>query len=282
MMMCLSRVVGVPGGIRPRSVVLPMALLMIAACSSTRPLESQWPDEPVRIDGDASEWPELPTVIEARHLALGVLNDAESLYLSLVTTDRSLQAQILGQGLTLWLDPSGGKDRLVGLHYPEGIGEMRAMRMMGVEGPGMAGVWERMKRRMPDVTVLGPDGQARGRFPADSGGVRVALTMRSDTLTYEMRIPLGPEADALLATSLRPGMVLGLGFETPAPDTDRRPDAGQRAGRRGGGGRAGRRRGRAGRGSGRGGPRGGTRGAQRPDRPEPLDLWTRLTLVDVQ
>ena len=87
---------------------------------------------------------------------------------------------------------------------------------------------------------------------------------------------VGPGGERQVVAEFSPGDVIGVGLETPEIDREAmRQQMGARGGRRGGGGRGGRSgMGRAGGGRGGMGRAGG--GQQRPD---PLKLWTTVTLA---
>ncbi|MCH7528414.1 MAG: hypothetical protein IH972_02560, partial [Candidatus Marinimicrobia bacterium] len=130
--------------------------------------------------------------------------------------------------------------------------------------------------RKQRVEIVGPGKSETRVFPAGGDGhLAVMITADRDGLSYELKIPLkaGPNwpLDLQPADSHR----LGIGLETP--DFGR----GNRAGSRRSGGMRPPGRGSPGLG-GRGGSGGRPgRGGRRPGghRPEPLDLWLRVTLA---
>ncbi len=259
-------------------------LILVSGCGSTRPLASHWRDGAIKVDGHADEWEGVQTVIEKKNMTLGLYNDGEDLYVLVVTGDPGLQGQILGRGLTVWLDPAGGKDKVVGIRYPEGVGGRQGLRlaMAGRTGAeGLAGLWARLEPSMTTALILGPDEEVLERRPlSESGDIAVKVTYEDATLTYEMKLPLRSDRYTLGVET-----PFGLSLTTPKVDEDAMREAvaarGDRSGGRGSAGRGGRRGGvgggRGGVGGGRGdGARGGGRGPQFPD---PISVWVPVSLA---
>ena len=116
--------IGTRGGLAMVSVIL-ISNFLLAGCTKLE-LTSQWRDGLVAIDGENREWTGATTYLEDNNAAIGLLNDEEYLYVSLLTMDRMLQNQIMRAGFTLWFDPNGGKDKTFGIRFPLGMnsGEM--------------------------------------------------------------------------------------------------------------------------------------------------------------
>ena len=95
-------------------------------------LASAWPDREISIDGKAPEWAGREAYYsEDDGFKIGFFNDADYLYVYLATWNRQKQAQILMNGLTVWIDATGRKKQTFGINYP-------------------------MKRSMPDSTGMPP------------------------------------------------------------------------------------------------------------------------------
>jgi hypothetical protein len=90
-------------------------------------LQSHWRDRDVTIDGVVGvegepdrEWTGSRYALEDQNVAVGLLNDEEYLYISLETRDRRIGMQLIGMGFTVWFDPDGGDDRVLGVQFPLG------------------------------------------------------------------------------------------------------------------------------------------------------------------
>lgn len=99
-----------------------LAMLILPVClggCTANKVASQWRNGNFIADGSDNEWQVAPQYYdEKQRLAIRVTNDAEALYLSIATSDESIKRQLLMAGLTIWLDPKGGKDRIFGIHLP--------------------------------------------------------------------------------------------------------------------------------------------------------------------
>ncbi|HEY3876420.1 MAG TPA: hypothetical protein VGM92_13170, partial [Candidatus Kapabacteria bacterium] len=74
---------------------------------------------PIVVDGDASDWPRpLEYYDKETKLSFSISNDSTKLYFCLQAYDLDLQKKICRAGLQLWIDPTGGKEKNIGLLYP--------------------------------------------------------------------------------------------------------------------------------------------------------------------
>ena len=244
------------------------AVALATGCSSTPVLQSAPAASPPAIDGSEADWAGVLQPVEGHsRLSLGTHHDAGALYAVAVLQDAGQVRGALAGGLTLWLDPEGGKDRVLGVRFPIGLGA--GERPGGPRGedrqPGA--VDERFAAATRDLEVLHDGADAGARAPAsEPGSIQAAATLTDGVLVVEYRIPWDA-ADGLLMD----GDAVGLGLTTPEMT---RPEGADRP--RGGRGSAG--------GAMRGGP-GGRGGAQpggarppRLDRPESMDVWVRVDL----
>ena len=216
------------------------------------------------------------------------MNDNEFLYVCLVPGDFQIQNQMVRLGFTLWLDPKGGKDKTLGIHYPLGMmNSGLSMTDLGF-GPGR-GMREPDPERMrtlvelslSDLEILGPNKDDVRRMGVDQAeGLRVEIGNRTGTFVYELKVPLVVDEHHLYGIDAVEGSTLGVGFETTEIDREKmRQEMGERGGgMRGGGMRGGGIRGGGMRGGGRMG--GGIReGGMRPGMAKPLKVWTKVILA---
>ncbi len=100
--------------------------------------------------------------------------------------------------------------------------------------------------------------------------------MSTSGLVYELRIPLATNENRPYAVGALAGATIGLGLETPEIDMSAMRD--KMKSRRSGDGGTGGSGMRGGGGRGGGGMRDGG-GRSRPEMPEPLNVWTKVTLA---
>ncbi|GAB5535371.1 MAG: hypothetical protein Rubg2KO_16200 [Rubricoccaceae bacterium] len=267
------------------NVVLGLLLVSVVGCSSTQRIQSAPSDQPVALDGEVSDFAGAIRIVEGETgLSMGVKNDDDAVYVALVVRSESALRQILGGGLTLWLDPEGGKEKALGVRFPLAAAgaEARAAgrRGSGDEAPSaeemQALLRERFGAALGEYEVVRGDGAQGVRFfTSDAGAVGVGGSFDHGELVLEYRIPLGGTAEYALGAE--PGGEIGLGLATPEVERPAQREEG-RAGRGGrSGGRSGGMGGRRGGGRGRGGQSGGR--ASQPGPPEPLNVWTRVELA---
>jgi hypothetical protein len=258
--------------------VFTLCLPLVAGCGGLQ-LKSHWLDREVTVDGmdhPESEWQGARTYLEDEDVAVGLLNDDEYLYISLVTSDRMKLRQVLGAGLTLWLNPAGGKDKTFGIRFPLG----RAGEGPKVRGQGERGSPEEMERNietaleaMKELEILGPGKDGAQRMDvAEARGIEVKAGFSNGFLVYELKVPIVATAERPYAIGAERAESVVIDFETPEVNMDQmREHMGGRGG--GMGGRGGGMGPPGGSMGGRGrAPGGGGMGGERPGRPEPLDF----------
>jgi hypothetical protein len=228
------------------SVLLLSAGFMIAGCGGNEYL-SKKVDSPITIDGSDKDWQGKLTSLKKEGILLGVQNDADYLYITLITSGQTKTRQLLGDGLILWLDGEGGSDKNFGIKFPLGMGGMRdktqSAKKSGDDGmtfspdnssneqpersdsqsQEQSGDRQKMKsREMPDMSklmteleVYEPDSKTWSRVPiTQAKGIEIKFTNVNDRFVYEAKIALSGKSDNLFFVVPEKNKV-GIGFETP-------------------------------------------------------------------
>lgn len=239
---------------------------------------SAWKSKEIVVDGLISEWPILTPFPEG--VSIAAANDADNLYLAIVTSDLNRLRQFSASGITVWFDPVGGTRKTFGVRIP-GSGIQRPAGRFAQGGDVGSDVPSR-ERPQPKVTyveLLGPGKDDRRRIElAAEDALAAAQGFNEGTLLFELKVPLAARtADfpyGIGGTLDRP---LGLGIEASKGDEaqDGESRGGSGGGGRGGFGGFGGRGGRGGRGG--GGFGGGSRG-RGTSQVKDLKLWTVVTL----
>lgn len=287
-----------------------LGLDSLTAADRSPAMVSVWCPTPPVVDGSDAEWPETSSTIPGTTVLLSVSNDADHLYVRLRATERPAQMQLLYGGLTIWVDPSGGEKKALGIKYPVpttlpalGARDGRGRAPGGAGGgpggrPGQGGQSggqpplheprsaggrpvpppvpvdpsEIVPRRLE---LLGPDkDDVRSLVLDHVPGISVSLARADDVLVYELKVPLAKSATAPYSVGAMSGATIGLGFETTKLERAKAPE---RPGASPGGGS----------GMGMGGismgmpgmGRGGPSGESKPDLPKPWKVWTRVALA---
>ncbi|PAP75539.1 hypothetical protein [Rubrivirga marina] len=211
-----------------RTLLAATLALVAAGCGSAPPdyfAEAATPETVV--DGEAAEWPAaLRPVPQEAGLSLGLRRDGDDLIVVVIASDDRQARRIAVGGLRLWVDPTGGTDRVLGVRYP--APPAPDARSVARSGPLRGGAIDdadptRLRRRFEsgldqvEVTrgVLTQRASADGGF----GGLEAESTWGSRGLVVEMRIPL-VAAPGLLETAA--GDAIGLGIELLDAQSTRR------------------------------------------------------------
>lgn len=250
-------------------------LVALSGCASTLELTSRWDKGEIKIDGQSSDWENSLYYVSSSNASVGVRNDKDFLYICLITPDRSTQMQIIGMGLTVWLDSEGKGKKNFGIRFP--LGRMSGGRP--VMRPGANANPEEMQRMLElaqrELEILASSEDQRHRLVVmQAPGIGAKLGFSQGTLVYELKVPQVKSSDHPFAIGQNDFQILSVGFETtPLSAEAPRDRANMRGGRGAPGGRSG------GRGSSQptGDPAEG--GDGRPERPQAFKLWTNVQLA---
>lgn len=184
-------------------------------CKSAVTLTSNSMEQEINIDGSEAEWVNILQPVAEENLAIGIVNDDENLYVSLVTADMRVRSKIMALGMTLWLDPAGGTGKSLGIRFPLGIIDaglpLNPFTMM--QDPEIA---EQMfNESLTELEIVREKDEDTKRWlRSEIPGMELAASSNQGTLVYEIKIPLNNEQ---LGFSLDPASAqqIGIGLETP-------------------------------------------------------------------
>jgi hypothetical protein len=272
-------------------------------------IDSRWRDRDIVIDGDDTDWQDLKLYVENWPVDIGIANDADFLYLTLSTADRSFQRQAIMRGFEVWIDPNGRQGKILGVRYPLGMmgkggqefetadgfnpyGSSRSRaeqdRLRRAGPAQLQEAFERMLASQQPMLLGRSDREIRSLTMVGKNDVRVNVTLADGRLVYEARFPLHGEYPIPPLPS-KPGKSIGIGFKTRDLRFDREVvDSRDGVRGQGGGGLTGGQGGFGGRGGGFGGGTrddgdyggrrgGGGRGLSSTGF-EPIEKWTKVTL----
>lgn len=262
------------------ALALFLVVLLLGGCGGTQALQSEALDRDITVDGVSQDWQGALTPIEKKNLSLGLLNDGEYLYVALVSRDRQLISQMMSLGFTVWFDAKGGKERTFGIRFPLGLMASGAGFSPRAREQDPEVRRQRFEESLMNMEIFDTEERSTRYMVNTVQGIKVNARMDAGTLVYELQVPLRKSEAHAFAIGAEPGDIIGVGLETPEID---REGMRQQMGGRGGGGRGGRGGGGGGRGGmgGAGGGRGGQGGGQQ-QRPDPLKLWTTVTLATAE
>jgi uncharacterized membrane protein YgcG len=270
-------------------VVTVIFAALLDGCAGAVQVASRWDDNPIRIDGDSSDWTDSTVFVQKDDFRLGVMNDDKYLYVCLMSNLPNLGRQVMFRGMTIWFDPNGGEKKTVGIRYPIGMGGMgMPVRAEGGEGnQGDQGDRDRSRfdpetsPALSEFEYLGPSENDRQRVSKlEAQGVEVQLKSTQDRFVYELKIPLVYSSQHPYSLETRPGSAIGIGVESNAPQRSQFAQRGEGSGRGGVGGGEGRGFGGGGRGGMRGGMRGGAGGERPSGSNANFSFWGHVQLAE--
>ncbi|HXT52697.1 MAG TPA: hypothetical protein VN811_16780 [Thermoanaerobaculia bacterium] len=195
--------------------MVPLALAgtagWLAACGSPPQRTAHWRDRELTIDGKLDDWGnlvgELDAGRESAAARVGIANDGEALYLALQTSDPSLMRLVSHRGLTVWVDPSGGRAHAAGVRFP--LPAARPASRWGEIGGSRPG-----GAQLDSLELLGPQPYTRRELAAPGAdGVLVAIAFAERGLAYELRVPLAAAPPAW-GLGVKPGALIGVGVQS--------------------------------------------------------------------
>ncbi|MDM8554431.1 hypothetical protein QUF75_06845 [Desulfococcaceae bacterium HSG7] len=252
-------------------------IIILVGCAAPK-VVSQWPVEVIQTNGSDDEWRGTPQYHdEKKHIVVRVMNDSEILYVCFSANDPELKRKLIMTGLTLWIDPEGGKNKKYGIRLlvkspqppPEFSKEDRDSSRK--RKPPSLKMPERLELIHPDTS--GP--LIMNIEKSKSSGVEIGVGQPNGRLVYEYKIKMKGE-NVIFALDTVPYM--GIGIESGKIDMGEMKRKGRSKGgpmsKSGGGGGSFERRG------GMKGP--GGRGSGHSDfkrMGEPLEVWLKVEIA---
>ncbi|MCL5267362.1 MAG: hypothetical protein M1469_04570 [Bacteroidetes bacterium] len=198
-------------------LLIVLGTLTFSGCTSMLLVKSAWDTNKIVVNGNDKDWGDTMFYIPDAKLTVGIQNDSKYLYVILKTTDRQQTFQILGLGMTVWFDPSGGSHETFGIHFPlarrEEGGFSRQSR--GTNDGGMNGDMNNsfMAINPNQLEILGVNRNGPVKMTiAELKGIQLQLNHTGEGLIYELRVPLHSSPDHPYAINPK-GSQIGVQFE---------------------------------------------------------------------
>ena len=247
-------------------VLLP---LLFCGCA-TRQVESGPPAHAIVADGSDAEWPGSPQFYDkSKKASIRLSNDAESVRICFATGDRDLKMTLATQGMSLWLDPDGGKNRVVGIYVPGRKSHFRFAEK-GTNGDHAPKPPELSMPATIEMTYSETTGPLKMNIEdVRRTGIGIGVGQPDGShYVYEFIVPFA--VDEILS-EMGSGKDIGVGITSGNGESEksgRQPSMESRGGPGGGGGR-----GRTGKGPGMGGGGGKSGSGKRSD---PYEVWLKV------
>lgn len=185
--------------------ILPIAVIIsFSSCSSTKSTGTAikaepWQETPIVIDGQNADWPNpYPSYDEKSKISYATSNDGENLYISMQTGDEATAMKILRAGMTLYIDPSGGRDQSISVQYPmpgnsTDVGGWRPKSESNQFSKGRSEHMEKLIESSRDIAFQGFKTNCNGAIAVmqqNSCGIAVRMSMDEyQSLIWEIKIP---------------------------------------------------------------------------------------------
>jgi hypothetical protein len=226
--------------------ILPVTLVtltMFTGCKSEN-LECPWTKEPIKIDGQAADWTNLPKLYFKDYGAsIGVCNDADNLYVLFRFNNHQWLPLLRNGGLTIWLDKTAKDKKDFGIRYfgklPFDSTQISRWhhRRPGMESNPEGNMPPRLERTIEEIIVLNGKNQINSISPDGSYGVYASIGQEEGIFSYEFAIPIRNLDPLKYNIGSEPGRKVSLGFEITGMDRgDFESPRGERGDAMGGGG----------------------------------------------
>ncbi len=182
------------------------------------PVTSHWVSQPPPIDAKLTDWQQAkPVFIADSSLKIMAENDGTNFYLGLSTDDPEYQEYFRRSGITLWIDPQGGKSKRVAVYFPAST--------YARFNTNRGGFWQSYTAEEKDRAVKHLSNLRRGimvvnnstdeyrDFPGvEPQGFAAAYAWPENLLIVEVRIPLQYQSDFLTLNLPEKQQQVGIGI----------------------------------------------------------------------
>lgn len=183
----------------------------VLACKA--PFQAPQQPHPFTEDGRATDWPNRMYHNPESGFTYAITQDQNHVYVFLEVEDPRTQLKVLLTGLTIWLEPGGGKGRSMGVRFPIGAVEPPEadLAYLNLSRPDLLALQQRALGRMNEYELLGTRaaGSSSWHLLRQEGPLQVRVGFdREARLLYEAEIPFD------LFPGIGRGRPFGIGLET--------------------------------------------------------------------
>ncbi len=261
------------------STVLICSLALSTIGCGNIELQSRQKDRVITVDGNTDDWEGALEPVEKAGFSFGLMNDHKHLYIATAIADQAKQRQIMMCGLYLWFDETARKEKHFSVNFPIGMLESGMSPVNMMREDKLSDIRDAFLESTNELLIAADEGEWQ-RFSVGSlERIEVAAGFVGSVMALEFKVPLAKSGPYGFGVGAGAGSAIGLGVESVEPNMEqmRRGMPGRPAGMGGPGGRGGGPPGMGGGPEGRSGP--GRMGGQRPERPQPFELWMKVILL---
>jgi len=173
-------------------------------------VQSRWTDSTIVVDGNPEDWGKFPmTHFEKGNVSLGAVNDSEYLYLMLSFRDQA-SARFLQSKVTLWLDKTASKEKLLGFCYTGSPPPIRKEQEFQDSEDNLT----QRPVEMPKIVTILENKDTLGMIPTYSEkGPAIITSYQQGFYFHEIRVPLKRNDSTRFAIGAPLDATLSLGLE---------------------------------------------------------------------
>jgi hypothetical protein len=201
-------------------LVIVIIAVLITGCNDIE-LNSKWKNQDIIIDGINTEWQGGYYIKEAS-TSINIYNDAEYIYIGVISSDRQLPMKIFGNGMIVWFDPNNNKDKILGIHFPIGMTNSEIPLKPGEIGDNEEKMKEIFAKTLNEYEIIRKNKEVETRLSTLGGkGIQLKISNEQNKFLYEMKIPLKQNNENLYAIDADTSKTISIGFETAEMDFDK-------------------------------------------------------------
>jgi len=213
--------------------IILLAVVFLTTCSDARKKKgleekpaaeiSQIKSEPcstvISVDGVDEEWKTNRNYIISNNTAVGVCRDNEFLYVHFFTSDPELSMQVMNFGLTLWFDPQGSQEKVMGVQFP--VIQMQPPPPREGNPPVGEELQKFLDIRLKDIIVESTENKDIRQMSmneANKHGINAKIGILPGLLCYELQYPLYRTDVYTMGLGLSQQKQIDICIETPDID----------------------------------------------------------------
>ncbi len=192
---------------------------LLTGCAGMDSLTSNNLERTITIDGVEKDWRGALRSVEKEDFTVGLLNDEDFLYISFITSSAELHGQIVTQGLVVWFDREGGKDKDFGIRYPLGLMAPTSDVNPEILKQDPSLVERYFNESLEHFELYEGNEKIGTKYTrSELKDLELKASLLNGSFVYELKIPISGDERYML-NPIVPGQI-GVGFESPEIDLE--------------------------------------------------------------
>lgn len=207
-------------------VVAFFTVVLLVGCGMEE-IRSTWCDRQTTInEGGFVKWENAGRPVAIGDITVNVLNDDQTVYMRLASTNPAYLSRFIQAGFTVWFDEKGGDRKTYGIKFPLPVPSTNNMAPRASSAqksdvkkdPKRDAVAERLREiAQGDIEIFRPGENEFSTLSADYSapyGIRCRLDYTKGLFAYELYMPLVKDKSHPYAIADSRPKILGIGLET--------------------------------------------------------------------